>query len=335
MLHRQGDANDHQRHVCPRHHRPGPRLLGDPPQLGGLDQPTTRPRASASSPPPTPASRSRSRRSTRTRRRSRTSPCPPSSTTSRRHRRARPPPIIMGHSAGGVFTQILIDHGYGAAGVAINSAPTEGVRVVPPSQLKSTFPVLKNPANRHKAVGFTFEQWHYAFTNTFPEDESRAAVRALRHPGVGADPVGQRARQLPARPPGHLGRLPQRRPGAAAVHLGQRRPPHAAQRSSGRTPSTTSRTRSPRSMEYDGPAPAAVPGGWEEVADYALDWALEPRAPGHARQAPAPAHDDVRITHIGGPTVLIEVGGWRILTDPTFDPPGRRYPSAGGRRPAS
>src|SRR3954466_14409051 len=34
---------------------------------------------------------------------------------------------------------------------------------------------------------------------------------------------------------------------------------------------------------------------------------------------------DVRITHIGGPTTLIEVGGWRLLTDPTFDPPGRSY----------
>ncbi|GAA1018089.1 MBL fold metallo-hydrolase [Acrocarpospora pleiomorpha] len=34
---------------------------------------------------------------------------------------------------------------------------------------------------------------------------------------------------------------------------------------------------------------------------------------------------EVRITHIGGPTALIEVGEWRLLTDPTFDPPGRRY----------
>ncbi|PIM73096.1 MBL fold metallo-hydrolase [Streptomyces sp. JV178] len=34
---------------------------------------------------------------------------------------------------------------------------------------------------------------------------------------------------------------------------------------------------------------------------------------------------DVRVTHIGGPTALIEAGGWRLLTDPTFDPPGRRY----------
>ena len=65
------------------------------------------------------------------------------------------PPILIGHSAGGAFVQILLDHGFGIAGVAINSAPTEGVRAVPPSQLKATLPVLKNPANRHKAVGFT------------------------------------------------------------------------------------------------------------------------------------------------------------------------------------
>src|SRR3954464_12569055 len=83
------------------------------------------------------------------------------------------PPIIMGHSAGGAFTQILLDHGLGSAGVAINSAPTEGVRVVPLSQLKSTFPVLRTPANRHKAIPLTFEEWKYAFTNTFDDHEAR------------------------------------------------------------------------------------------------------------------------------------------------------------------
>jgi pimeloyl-ACP methyl ester carboxylesterase len=58
------------------------------------------------------------------------------------------PPIIMGHSAGGLLTQILLDHGYGAAGVAIDSVPAEGIRVVPVSQIRATFPFLKNPANR-------------------------------------------------------------------------------------------------------------------------------------------------------------------------------------------
>ena len=45
---------------------------------------------------------------------------------------------------------------------------------MPLSQVKASFPVLKNPANRHRAVGLTHEQWHYAFTNTFGEQESRA-----------------------------------------------------------------------------------------------------------------------------------------------------------------
>src|SRR5215210_3267173 len=82
------------------------------------------------------------------------------------------PPIIMGHSAGGLFTQILLDHGYGAAGVVIDSAPAEGVRVTLVSQIRVFFPILRNPANRHKAVGFTQEQFHYAFANTLSREES-------------------------------------------------------------------------------------------------------------------------------------------------------------------
>jgi pimeloyl-ACP methyl ester carboxylesterase len=94
-------------------------------------------------------------------------------------------PIIMGHSFGGTLTQILLDHGCGAAGVAINSAPTEGVRVSPPSQVKSLFPILKNPANRHKAVGFTPKEFHYAFTNTLSEEESLKVYERYHIPAPG------------------------------------------------------------------------------------------------------------------------------------------------------
>ena len=110
------------------------------------------------------------------------------------------PPILIGHSAGGVFTQILLDHGYGAVGVALNSAPTEGVKRIPLSQVRASFPVLKNPANRHKAVGLTFEQWNYAFTNGFPEDEARRLYeryhvpRRARCSGAARSPTSTRAR---------------------------------------------------------------------------------------------------------------------------------------------
>ena len=95
------------------------------------------------------------------------------------------PPIIIGHSAGGVFTQILLDHGFGAVGVAIDSAPTEGVKVIPLSEIKSGFPILKNPANRHRAVGFTPKQWHYVFANTFSEEKSLELYERYHIPASG------------------------------------------------------------------------------------------------------------------------------------------------------
>lgn len=95
------------------------------------------------------------------------------------------PPIIMGHSAGGAWTQVMLDRGLGAAGVALNSAPTEGVKVVPLAQARATFPVLKNPANHHKAVGLTEKQWHYAFTNTFTEERGRELYERYHIPASG------------------------------------------------------------------------------------------------------------------------------------------------------
>ena len=65
------------------------------------------------------------------------------------------PPIIMGHSFGGAFTQILLDRGLGAAGVAIDSAPVKGILALPCRTLKSGFPALKNPTNNHRAVTLT------------------------------------------------------------------------------------------------------------------------------------------------------------------------------------
>ena len=90
------------------------------------------------------------------------------------------------------------------------------------------FPVLKNPANRHRAVGFTHEQWHYAFTNGFSEEESRALYERYHVPASGAIFWGSALANIHPGQRRQLGRLRQRRPRAAAVHLRQRRPPDAA-----------------------------------------------------------------------------------------------------------
>ena len=138
------------------------------------------------------------------------------------------PAILIGHSAGGVFTQVLLDHGFGAAGVAINSAPTEGVKRVPLSQIRASFPVLKNPANRHKAVGLTFEQWKYTFTNGFAEDEARRLYERYHIPASGEIFWGSALANIHPGKDDTWVELRQRRAGAAAVYLRQQRPPDAA-----------------------------------------------------------------------------------------------------------
>ena len=138
------------------------------------------------------------------------------------------PPIIMGHSAGGLFTQILLDHGYGAAGVVIDSAPAEGVRVTPVSQIRSLFPILRNPANRHRAVGFTKEQFHYAFANTLSREDSDEVYERYHIPAPGSFVwAGPLANFTPGHQDTYVNfRNEERAP--LAVHSRWRRQPHAA-----------------------------------------------------------------------------------------------------------
>src|SRR4051812_15705394 len=95
------------------------------------------------------------------------------------------PPIIMGHSFGGLVTQILLDRGLGAAGVAIDPAPPKGILVTPPSSLRVASVALRNPANRHRAQMLTAKQFRYAFGNTLDEAESRGVYERYAVPGPG------------------------------------------------------------------------------------------------------------------------------------------------------
>jgi pimeloyl-ACP methyl ester carboxylesterase len=93
-------------------------------------------------------------------------------------------PIIMGHSFGGTLTQLILARGLGSAGVVINSAPTEGVHVSPPSQLRSLAGALK-PSTFHGPAPFTPEQFHYAFTNTLSREDSDKAYERYAIPAPG------------------------------------------------------------------------------------------------------------------------------------------------------
>jgi pimeloyl-ACP methyl ester carboxylesterase len=184
------------------------------------------------------------------------------------------PPILIGHSAGGVFTQILLDHGFGAAGVAINSAPTEGVKRVPLSQVRASFPVLKNPANRHRAVGLTFDQWNYAFTNGFPEDEARRLYERYHIPASGAIFWGSALANIhPGKDDNWVNyknaeRAPLLFISGSTDHL----MPPSIQQSNAKHYNDEVVT---EVKEFEGPHLLPAWPGWEEVADYALTWAQE------------------------------------------------------------
>jgi non-heme chloroperoxidase len=83
------------------------------------------------------------------------------------------PPIVIGHSFGGLIAQIILGRGIAAAGVAIDPAPIKGVWQLPFSVIKSTLPVLANPFNFTKAKSLTFEEFTYGFANAVPEKEAR------------------------------------------------------------------------------------------------------------------------------------------------------------------
>jgi len=95
-------------------------------------------------------------------------------------------PVVIGHSFGGLMAQILAGRGLSTATVAIDPAPFRGVLPLPVSALRSASPVLTNPANRHRAVPLTYEQFRYAFANAVDEDEARQLYDAYAVPAPGA-----------------------------------------------------------------------------------------------------------------------------------------------------
>jgi pimeloyl-ACP methyl ester carboxylesterase len=101
-------------------------------------------------------------------------------------------PVITGHSFGGLLTQILAGCFRAAVSVAIDLAPFRGVLPLPLSALRAGSAVLKNPANRHRAVPLTFDQFHYAFANAVGDEEAKVLYDTYAVPGSG-EPLFQAA----------------------------------------------------------------------------------------------------------------------------------------------
>jgi pimeloyl-ACP methyl ester carboxylesterase len=87
------------------------------------------------------------------------------------------PSVIIGYGFGGLIAQVLLDRGWGAAGVAIASAPVRGIARLPLSMLKLAFSVLGNSFNSHETTSLTPKQFHRAFANSLTETESLDAFK--------------------------------------------------------------------------------------------------------------------------------------------------------------
>jgi pimeloyl-ACP methyl ester carboxylesterase len=99
-------------------------------------------------------------------------------------RRLDRPPILMGHSFGGLMVQLLVDRGLAAAGVLLGSAQTAGIPVLPLVTIRATLPVFGNPFTYNAAVPLTPKQFNYAFTNELDAVASRRVYDELHIPGA-------------------------------------------------------------------------------------------------------------------------------------------------------
>jgi non-heme chloroperoxidase len=95
-------------------------------------------------------------------------------------------PAVIGHSFGGLLAQIIAGRGLSRVTVAIDAAPFRGVLPLPISSLRAAFPVLGNPANRHRAVPLTFEQFRFSFANAVSEGEAKQLYADFAVPASGA-----------------------------------------------------------------------------------------------------------------------------------------------------
>ena len=156
------------------------------------------------------------------------------------------------------------------------------MRITPFSQVKSTWPVLKNPLHMHRAVALDFDQWHYAFTNTFSEEDARATYERYAIPASG--PIFW-ASVLANLQPGHQDtwvdyKNDDRAPLLFLSGAEDNLMPPSIQRSNAKHYKSDTVT---EVKEFEGRA-HLMPSqeGWEEVADYALEWAVQ-----HARPSAA------------------------------------------------
>ena len=188
------------------------------------------------------------------------------------------PPIVIGHSFGGAFMQVLVSRGLAAVGVGIAAASVRGIRKVPFVTVKSNLSILRNPFARKRAIMLTREQFNFGFTNTFPAEAADAAYDKYAVPGSRNVLFTGVNAQLNPKTPLQVDWEKRDRVPLLFVAGGQ---DHIVPASVNRANYDKYVKQNPGAITAYKEYPSRCHGtafepGWEAVADYALDWASNP-----------------------------------------------------------
>ena len=176
-----------------------------------------------------------------------------------------PRPILIGHSMGGLVVQLLLQKDLAVAGVAIDPAPPQGVFTIAWSFLKANFPAINPFVPVNRPVEMSFAQFQYAFVNTLPLDEQRAVYDRY---------VVPESRGVPTQSLTSIARVDfQKHHAPLLITAGEK--DHIVPASLNRTNylkykqsgSTTDFKEFPGRDHF-----VIGERGWQEVADYVLDW---------------------------------------------------------------
>jgi pimeloyl-ACP methyl ester carboxylesterase len=181
-------------------------------------------------------------------------------------------PAVIGHSFGGLLTQILAGRGLASASVAIDPAPFRGVLPLPISALRSAAPALSNPANRSRAVPLTYEQFRFGFANAVDEAEAKELYETYAVPAPGAPLFQAAAANLN---PWTEAKVDTRTPDRGPLLIISGEKDHtvpwaianASYKKQKRNPSVTEIIEMPNRGHA-----LTIDGGWREVADTALNF---------------------------------------------------------------
>jgi pimeloyl-ACP methyl ester carboxylesterase len=182
------------------------------------------------------------------------------------------PPVLIGHSYGGLFVELLLDRGLGRAGVAMSPAPPKGILVLPFSTLKAGSPALAHPSKWHGVVPLTLDEFTYGFVNTFSPEDAAAAYERYAVPETGQIFYEAGFANFHLHPPTEVhfkneDRAPLLIVGATADHTVPASLSKAQYKRYERSPAQTDY------LEFEGrPHLHMVGEGWEEVAAGVESW---------------------------------------------------------------